>query len=226
MLDGLMRRLIDPPLDRAGAWLAQRGVLADLLTVIGLVAGLGSAGAIVARLDALAFGLLALSRLLDGLDGATARASRQTDRGGFIDIVFDFAFYGAIPLAFAIRDPAQNGVPAAVLLFSFYVNGASFLAFAAVAAKRGLESRVRGIKSIYFTAGLAEGTETILVFFAMVLFADAFPILAYGFAGLTLMSALARVTLAWSAFRDEPDAPESLQQGRLATPPVHGGEKS
>jgi phosphatidylglycerophosphate synthase len=215
MLDGFMRRLIDPPLDRAGAWLARRGVVADLLTTLGLLAGFGSAAAIVARADALALLLLALSRLLDGLDGATARASRPTDRGGFIDIVFDFAFYGIIPLAFAIRDPAQNGVPAAVLLFSFYVNGASFLAFAAVAAKRGLESRARGIKSIYFTAGLAEGTETILVFFAMVLFPVAFPILAYAFAGLTLMSALARVSLAWSAFRDEPD-----------TLPVDGGEKS
>jgi phosphatidylglycerophosphate synthase len=226
MLDGFMRRLIDPPLDRAGAWLAGRGVPADGLTAFGLVAGLASAVAIVAGADALALLLLGLSRLLDGLDGATARGSRRTDRGGFLDIVFDFAFYGAIPLAFAIRDPAQNGVPAAVLLFSFYVNGASFLAFAAVAAKRGLESRVRGIKSIYFTAGLAEGTETILVFVAMVLFADAFPILAYGFAGLTLMSALARVSLAWSAFRDEPEAPEGLRQGSLATPPVHGGEKS
>jgi phosphatidylglycerophosphate synthase len=146
-----------------------------------------------------------VSRICDGLDGAVARATRRTDRGGFIDIVFDFAFYGAIPLAFALRDPSQNAVPVAVLLFSFYVNGASFLAFAAVAAKRGLVSNLRGVKSIYFTVGLAEGTETILVFVVMAAVPAWFPILAYGFAGLTLMSAIARVTLAWSAFRDEPD---------------------
>ena len=47
------------------------------------------------------------------------------------------------------------------------MNGASFLAFAAVAAKRGLE-QARGIKSIYFTAGLDGGTETILFFIAMI----------------------------------------------------------
>ncbi len=205
MLDGLVRRLIDPPLDRLGAALAARGVSADLLTGLGLVLGLGAAAGIVLRADALALVLLLASRALDGLDGATARASRRTDRGGFLDIVFDFAFYGVVPLAFALRDPAGNAAAAVVLLFSFYVNGASFLAFAAVAAKRGLESRIRGVKSIYFTAGLAEGTETILVFVAMILAPHWFTVLALGFAGLTLMSAIARVTLAWNAFRDEPD---------------------
>jgi phosphatidylglycerophosphate synthase len=203
MLDGLMRRLIDPPLDRAGGALARLRVSADALTALGLVAGLAAAGAIVARVDAAALVLLIVSRVLDGLDGATARASRRTDRGGFLDIVFDFAFYGAIPLAFAFRDPSSNGLPAAVLLFSFYVNGASFLAFAAVAAKRGLTSEVRGVKSIYFTVGLAEGTETILAFALMILFPAWFPVLAYAFAGLTLVGALARVMLAWNAFNDE-----------------------
>ena len=223
MLDGLVRRLIDPPLDRAGSALAARGVPADLLTALGLALGLGAAAAIVLRADAVALLLLLASRVLDGLDGATARASRRTDRGGFIDIVFDFAFYGAIPLAFCLRDPAANGIAAAVLLFAFYVNGASFLAFAAVAARRGLESRVRGVKSIYFTAGLAEGTETILVFAAMVLVPRWFPLLALGFAGLALMSAVARVTLAWGAFRDEPeearaagDANQSLVESPLS----------
>jgi phosphatidylglycerophosphate synthase len=205
MLDGIMRRVIDPPLDRLGGALAARGISADALTVAGLATGLAAAAAIVARADALALVLLVASRILDGLDGAVARASRRTDRGGFIDIVFDFAFYGAIPLAFALREPVLHAVPAAVLLFSFYVNGASFLAFAAVAAKRGLESRVRGLKSIYFTVGLAEGTETILVFAVMVVRPAWFPILAFGFAGLTLMTALARVALAWTAFREEPD---------------------
>jgi phosphatidylglycerophosphate synthase len=147
--------------------------------------------------------LFAVNRLLDGLDGAVARASGRTDRGGFLDIVFDFAIYGAVPLAFALREPDAFAVPAAVLLTSFYVNGASFLAFAAVAAKRGLDTQVRGIKSIYFSAGLMEGTETILFFLTMILVPPWFPILAYAFAGLTFMSALARVTLAWHAFRDD-----------------------
>ncbi len=203
MLDGALRRLIDPALDRAGARLARHGVGADALTLAGLVLGLACAGAVVAGLDALALALLAANRLCDGLDGAVARATRRTDRGGFLDIVLDFAFYGAVPLAFALREPGANALPAAILLFAFYVNGASFLAFAAVAARRGMETRALGLKSIYFSAGLAEGFETILVLAAMMAWPGHFPLMAYFFAGLTLMSALARVALAWGAFRDE-----------------------
>jgi phosphatidylglycerophosphate synthase len=203
MLDGWARRIIDPPLDRIGRHLAGRGASADAVTMLGLAVGLAAALSIVLRFDLAALALFGINRILDGLDGAVARASRFSDRGGFLDIVFDFAVYGAVPLAFALRDPGAFALPAAVLLLSFYVNGASFLAFAAVAAKRGLDTTARGIKSIYFSAGLMEGTETILFFVAMILVPTWFPVLAYAFAGLTFMSALARVTLAWHAFRDE-----------------------
>jgi phosphatidylglycerophosphate synthase len=202
MLDRLMRRLLDPVLDRAGRSLAGRGVGADAVTFAGLAVGIAACLCVALKLDALAIALVAANRILDGLDGAVARATVRTDRGGFLDIVFDFAFYGGFPLAFALRDPAANALPAAVLLFAFYVNGASFLAFAAVAAKRRLENVLFVDKSIYFTVGLAEGTETILFFIAMMLFPAWFPILAYAFAGLTLMSAVARVVVAWHAFRD------------------------
>jgi phosphatidylglycerophosphate synthase len=200
MLDGLARRLLDPALDRAGRALAARGVKADVLTFAGLACGLGAALSIALAADGFALAALAVNRLLDGLDGAVARATIRTDRGGFLDIVLDFVTYGAIPLAFALRDPAANALAAAALLFAFYVNGASFLAFAAVAAKRGLESSVRGVKSIYFTAGLAEGTETVVAFAAMILWPRHFALIALAFAGLTLMGAIARVTLAWHVF--------------------------
>jgi phosphatidylglycerophosphate synthase len=195
MLDGLMRRTIDPALAQAGRLLAAHGVLADGVTALALASGL--AAALLIGLDHLvaALALIALSRLFDGLDGAVARASAKTDRGGYLDIVFDFTFYGAVPLAFAFRDPS-DAVPAAVLLFAFYVNGASFLAYAALAAKRGLETAVRGDKSIYFTAGLAEATETILVFALMCILPSWFGWLAWGFAGLTLATAMGRIAMA------------------------------
>ena len=203
MLDGWVRRRIDPSLDRMGRSLAGAGVSADVLTLLGLGAGLGGALMIALRFDGAALLLFILNRLFDGLDGAVARATRRTDRGGFVDIVSDFAVYGAVPLAFALREPAGFALPAACLLFAFYVNGASFLAFAAVAAKRRMTASPRGVKSIYYTVGLMEGTETILFFVAMILAPDWFPALAYAFAGLTLVSALARVALAWTVFRDE-----------------------
>jgi phosphatidylglycerophosphate synthase len=203
MLDGVVRRWIDPALDRAGQKLAARHVDADHLTLAGLCAGLVCAAAVVARWDATALVLLALGRVLDGLDGAVARAGRPTDRGGYLDIVCDFIFYGALPLAFAIRDPAVNALPAAVLLAAFYANGASFLAFSAIAAKRGMGEGMRGPKTLYYTTGLAEGTETIAVFVAMILLPAWFGIIAYGFAAICAVTCMSRILLAWRLFGAE-----------------------
>jgi phosphatidylglycerophosphate synthase len=200
MLDGVMRRLIDPVLDRAARHLAASGLKADHITLAGLALGLGSAAMIVVQSDGLALLLLALGRLADGLDGALARATRVTDRGGFLDITLDFVFYGSVPLAFALRDPVQYALPSAVLLAAFYANGASFLAFSALAAKRGMETTTRGPKSLYFTTGLTEGTETIAFFAAFILLPRWFGPLAYAFAILCIITCVARILLGWRVF--------------------------
>ena len=85
--------------------------------------------------------LIGISRIGDGLDGAVARINGRTDLGGYLDIVLDFVFYGAIPLGFVINDPQANGLAGAALLFAFYANGASFLAYAVMAEKRRLDHR-------------------------------------------------------------------------------------
>ncbi len=202
MLDGMMRGVIDAPLDRGGRWLAARGASADAVTLIGLAFGLGAAGLLASGWSGLTVAaLLMAGRLADGLDGAVARARGKTDFGGFLDIVCDFIFYAAVPLAFVLRDPAANGVAGAFLLFSFYVNAATFLGYAILAEKRGLATRSRGEKSLYFTAGLMEGTETILAFAALALWPALFVPVAWVFGGLCLVTALARVMLARRTFR-------------------------
>lgn len=201
MLDGIARRLIVPPLDRLGRTLAQQGVKADHVTWAGFALGLLAAAAIAARLYLIGLLLVLSSRLCDGLDGAVARASVKTDRGGFLDIVLDFAFYGAIPLAFVLADPAANAVAGAVLLFAFYANGASFLGYAVMAEKRKLVTEARGSKSLYFTTGLAEATETIIVFVLFCAFPAAFSPIAYIFAAMTLVTTCARIVLALRVFR-------------------------
>ena len=194
MFDSRLRPLIDPSLSRAGRALATRGVTANHVTLAGL--GLGFAAALLLALGAPGLAALiplAASRLADGLDGAVARATTKTDFGGYLDITCDFAFYGAIPLAFAIRAPETNAVAAAALLFSFYVNAASFLGFATMAAKRGLETTAQGDKSLYYAAGLLEGAETIAFLIALCLWPTAFAPLAYAFATLCLVTATARI---------------------------------
>ena len=149
-----MRGVIDTPLNQSGRWLAARGASANAITLAGLALGLVAAALIWAGFAGVFVALVLLaSRLADGLDGAVARARGKTDFGGYLDIVCDFAFYGAVPLAFVLLDPGKNGVAGAFLLFSFYVNAATFLGYAILAEKHGLETRSRGEKSLYFTAG-------------------------------------------------------------------------
>ncbi len=180
--------------------LAGAGVTANQITVFACLAGLAGAAAIGAGLFGAGLALIAASRVGDGLDGAVARATRPTEFGGYLDIVLDFVFYGAVPLGFVFADPAANGLAGAVLLFSFYANGASFLAYAAVARQHRMRTEARGAKSLYFTTGLAEATETYLAFGAFCLFPRHFPAIAWIFAGLCLYTALSRIVLAGRTF--------------------------
>jgi phosphatidylglycerophosphate synthase len=202
MLDATMRRLIDPPLNRTGGWLARLGVHPDAVTLIGLALGLAGAGAVALGAFWTALALILASRLADGLDGAVARARRTTDFGGYLDICADFAFYGAVPLGFVLFDPAANGLAGAALIFSFYVNAASFLGFAVLAERRRLATSARGIKNLYFSGGLLEGTETIAFFVALCLWPQHFATLAWVFAGLCLVTAVTRILRARRRFAE------------------------
>jgi phosphatidylglycerophosphate synthase len=204
MMDGSARKIIQPGLDRAGVWLAHRGVKADHVTIFACVIGLAAAALIALDYMIAALVLIIVSRICDGLDGSVARASRKTDFGGYLDITLDFVFYGAVPLAFVVLDPAANALAGAALIFSFYVNGASFLAYAIVAEKRGLSTEARGVKSIYFTTGLAEASETYIVFAIFCLWPAWFAPVAWVFAAICLYTALSRIMQARAEFPNPP----------------------
>ena len=202
MFDTRIRKVIDPALDTIGRGLAARGVGANTVTVAGFILGIVAALFIVqqAYLSGLVFVLA--SRLCDGLDGAVARATQKTDLGGFLDIVLDFAFYGLIPMAFILADPAGNAIAGGLLLLSFYVNGATFLTYALMAEKRGVSETARGKKSLLYTTGLAEGTETIVVFVLFCLLPGYFAPIALIFAAIVMITLVARILLAVTEFRD------------------------
>ncbi len=150
----------------------------------------------------LALGLIVLNRVLDGLDGVIARLNGATDFGGYSDIVADFIFYASIPVAFALYNAPENAVPSVLLLASFIASSSSFLAYAIIAAKRGLETSVRGEKSFFHLGGLIEGTETIAFCLLVCLIPNYYAELAFVFAGLCGISAFGRVVLAYRDFCD------------------------
>jgi phosphatidylglycerophosphate synthase len=201
MLDKAIQQALRPLMTRAARTLVRLGVGADAISFTGFALGMAAATAIAFQHFLPGLALLLLSRLMDGLDGAVARATRPTDRGGFLDITLDFLFYAAIPLAFAVADPAANALPAAVLLAAFIGTGSSFLAFAIVAEKRRLQSVAFPDKSFYFLGGLTEATETITAIAAMCLWPQWFPQIACGFAALCAITIALRMVWGWQRFR-------------------------
>ena len=191
MLDHLMRRLIDPPLNGVAAvW--PRRVSANQITIFGLALGIVCFLAIAVNAMTAALVLLALNRLADGLDGAVARARAPSELGAYLDVVSDFVLWGLLPIGFIILD-SNNAVAAAILLSSFSMSMTVFLAFAIMAEKRGLETNAQGSKSFFYIDGLAEGTETIAFFAIVIIWPGAFIPAAFIYAGIVYLSVIGRV---------------------------------
>jgi phosphatidylglycerophosphate synthase len=197
MLDRALQGLLKPTLDRAGAALARAGIGADAVTWVGFALGMAAAAAIALQRPLAGLALILASRLADGLDGAVARHTRPTDRGAFLDITLDFIFYASIPLAFALADPAAHGLASAVLLAAFVGTGSSFLAFAALAGKRGMANPAYPGKGLYYLGGLTEASETLACFVAMCLWPAGYVPLALGYALLCGVTIVARLVAGW-----------------------------
>lgn len=200
MFDPFFRKLIDPPLERIGARLADAGATADALTWTGFGFGLAAIPFLALEQYVAALFCLLANRLFDGLDGAVARRRGPTDLGGFLDITLDFIIYAGVPFGLALADPDANALAAAFLIFSFMGTGASFLAYAVIAAKRGAETTTRGRKSFYYSAGLMEGTETFATLVLCCLFPGGFVEIALVAGGLCWITTCARVRMAYMTF--------------------------
>ena len=202
MLDRQVTQLIKPAIEQVATALLAFGFRANQVTLAGFGLGVLAAGAIAGQHYLVGAALILLSRLCDGLDGALARLTTPTDQGGFLDIALDFLFYALIPLAFALANPPSNALPAAVLLAAFIGTGSSFLAFAVMAAKRGLANMAYPNKSFYFLGGLTEATETLAFFVTMCLWPQQFAVLAYCFASLCAITIVTRIWWGYRSFAD------------------------
>jgi phosphatidylglycerophosphate synthase len=200
MLDRHALDLLKPATAKLARILHARGISANQLSLTGFAIGVIAAILVASSHFWLALAAIALNRILDGLDGAVARLSAPTDRGAFLDITLDFLFYALVPLGFAIANPQANALAAAVLLVAFIGTGTSFLAYAIIAAKRGLASTAYPSKGFYYLGGLTEGAETIACFVLMCLFPQYFAVFAYVFAALCAITTANRLLAGWRAF--------------------------
>ncbi len=174
--------------------------LAVTLTAFGV--GLAAVGAAAFELYAWALALWLAGRVLDGLDGSIARSSaKQSDLGGYLDMLLDTAIYALLPLALAW---AQNSTAVwlslALLLSSFYLNAISWLYLSAILEKRKQGASSQGEQtSVTMPSGLIEGGETIFFYCLFLIFPQALAFLFPLMALLVLVTSGQRV--AWALRR-------------------------
>lgn len=202
MLDSKLRTLARPFINKTGKFLADSEVNANTVTVIGFCFSLGCFAALVLHFYTLALILLLLSRFSDSIDGAIARHSPAgpTDYGGFLDIVTDMILYSGFVFFFALGRPDML-LPAAFLLFSFMGTSTTFLSYAIMAEKNGLDDKTQDKKSFFYLEGLTEGTETIIAFALICLFPAQFPFIAVIFGLMCWMTTYGRIRKALQDFK-------------------------
>lgn len=172
----------------------------NVVSVIAMFVGLAAAGAILYHMYWAGLGLWVLNRILDGLDGVVARVhEKQSDFGGYLDLLLDFVVYLAIPIAFMWALPSQANIWSGIALLSAYIiNLLSWSTLSALIEKRTLQSTNR-LTSLEMPTGLIEGAETILFYSLFFLLPN---YIAYLFATMALLVLFTAGQRVWWAYRN------------------------
>jgi len=174
MIDRELRKLKDQIYQPIAAWSAQACTPTQITLFAG---GIGMLAAVAAWQGSFLIGLLLwwLNRFLDGLDGAVARASnRQSDFGGYVDMITDFVVYTAVVFGMALHNPtAERLIALAFVIGTYYINSGAFLYLSSI-----LERKNRGAKeqceltTITMPRGLIEGFESLVAYSIFFLLPD------------------------------------------------------
>ncbi len=171
MIDPLLRPLKDALLAKPASLLGKL-FSPNTVTVGGFLLGIAAAVCAATGVFFSALVLWLFNRAFDGLDGAISRAyGRQSDFGGYLDILLDFIVYAALVIGIAIAHSGKaEFLSLAFLLALFYINGASWMYLAALLEKRQHGEPASRTTSLRMPSGLIEGTETMLFFTIFLVF--------------------------------------------------------
>lgn len=197
MFDDYLRRLKDRVFAPFARMLG-KSIAPNSITILAFVVGLGAAVAIWQAQYAMALGLWLLNRIFDGLDGTQARVHhRQSDFGGYLDIVLDFVVYAAIPLALVLANPSL-AIRGLLLLAAFFVNAASWMYLAAILERKNAGALAqRELTTVTMPPGIVAGTETVVLYTAMLLWPTACATLFAVMAALVMVNVVQRLWWAW-----------------------------
>lgn len=157
MIDTSYRHKFQPAFDIIAKKLAELNITPDFITYSAFVLGIASSVAIASGQAAAAIALLWLSGLLDVLDGSVARLTgMSTKNGAYMDMILDRMVEAFFIFALAYRYPEAYY---AYMLFYIAVIF-NFTTFIVAGALFKNDSE----KSMHYDVGIAERTETFIVF--------------------------------------------------------------
>ena len=182
--------------------LFRAGVTANVATIAAAIAGIGAGIAFAVDRVSWAVILLAVSAVLDALDGTIAReCAAPSAVGGVLDLSADRIVEACVIVGIAWRDPALY-LPALILVATWYVNITIFLAVGAA-----LEGP--GAKLIEYPPGILERTEGIIFFVvlgsieAAAITRPLGPILCYAMAALEIITGAQRLLFGLRKLRND-----------------------
>jgi phosphatidylglycerophosphate synthase len=165
-LRALKDRLLGPLVARANP-----SVHPNVISIIALFVGMAVAWLAYSHHYRAALAAWLLNRALDACDGTLARVQgKQTDFGGYLDILLDFIVYAIIPIGLIAGRPTPSvALGGALLEASFFVNAASWMYLAAILERRSTGALAKGEgTTVTMPPGLIAGAETV-VFYALFL---------------------------------------------------------
>ena len=175
------------------------GVPPSSISLFGFVLGLVGAYMLYQGQQWMGLALFAFNRIMDGVDGEVARATgRQTDFGGYLDILLDITIYIAIPLSLVAAAPTLSRLWALVFLMAtYYINAASWMYLAAILEKRRQGAASRAEKTtVTMPSAIIGGLETMIFYALFILLPAQITLLFIIFDILVIISVIQR--LLWS----------------------------
>lgn len=185
MIDTKCRSFFQPLFNYLARPLVRLHVKPDSLTWTAFAFGLTAGLCLAVGYPVIALILLWLSGLLDVLDGTVARLIKKTSpKGAYLDLILDRMVESAIILGFVWARPVLAF--AGLLFFTAVLfNFTTFIVAGALFTNQGK-------KSMHYDVGLAERTETFLVFSLMILLPAASLAILLIFNGLIFLTGIIR----------------------------------
>ncbi len=185
MIDSRYRKTFQPAFDALGGAVKKSKITPNQITVLAFLIGISSGVLVAFEHYILAIIALAISGILDVLDGTVARLTgKSSPFGAFLDMVLDRLVEGAVVIGFYFAFP-QFSLFYLLFFISVVFNFATFTVAGALIKNQGA-------KSMHYDPGIAERTETFITFWLMMLFPAVSGYILLTFTGVIFLTGIIR----------------------------------